>query len=307
MVSSRKTTTAYSFIPPNLICFLYFVAMFICVNGHFAAADKSVFSSANSSYRYGDGLFETIRCDRGKMLLKERHFQRLFNGMQLLGYQLPAFFTQLLLEQKISELLLKNHCQKLARVRLSVYRGEGGLFDNNNKPGYLIECWPLELPAVTWNENGLVIGVYPDAAKAMDSFANLKSASFLPYSMAAQYAKEQRWNDAIVLNTAGAMADTSIANIFLIQRGLIMTPSLDQGCIAGVARAHLLDNLRLHGYDVQECPLAPAMLNEADEVFLTNAIRGLRWVQSAGDKKFKNELSKELFERFIKNTAESFS
>ena len=265
------------------------------------AADKLVVSPENSSYRYGDGLFETIRCRKGNMLMKDRHFHRLFSGMQLLKYQLPSFFSHAVLEEKISELLHKNNCIKEARVRLSVFRGEGGLFDNDGKTGYLIECWPLELQAMGWNENGLVIGVYPDAAKSTDRFSNLKSASFLPYSMAARYAKEHHWNDAIILNTAAAIADTSIANIFLVQNGIILTPSLDQGCVAGTFRAYLLENLLAHGYKVEECKLMPAMLEEADEVFLTNAIRGIRWVQSAGNKKYSNGQSKELFERFVNN------
>lgn len=255
-------------------------------------------SPENSSYRYGDGLFETIRCKEGKLLMQERHFQRLFEGMQLLGYQLPAFFNRIQLAQNVEELLKKNKYMQLARIRISVYRGLGGLFDNDGHAGYLIEAWALEPQTADWNEEGWVIGIYPDARKATDRFSHLKSASFLPYSMAAHYAKENNWDDALVLNTSAAIADSSMANIFLVQNGKITTPSLNQGCVAGTFRASLLEKLREHHYPVEECTLRPAQLEDADEVFLTNAIRGIRWVRTAGSKVYSHVLTKEIFERF---------
>ena len=265
------------------------------------SAQDPVFSSGNSSYRYGDGLFETMRVRRGSVWMIDRHFQRLFGGMELLGYTLPAFFNPSLLSKKIQELLEKNNCKQEARVRLSVYRGQGGLYDNDGKTGYLIECWPLDSTTGGWNENGLVIGIFPNAVKVTDRFANLKTASMLPYSLAARYAKEQRWNDALVLNTHGALADSSIANIFVIRQGAILTPSLDQGCVAGTCRAYLLEKLRDHGYPVKESQLMPSVLEEAEEVFLTNAIRGIRWVQSVGNSHYTCKVTQELFERFIKD------
>lgn len=275
--------------------------MFICLNGNFFSPQSPVISSENSSYRYGDGLFETIRCRQGELQLFDFHMLRLLAGMKQLGYYTPPFFSALLLEKKIKELLRKNQCLDLARVRLSVFRGEGGLFDNDHKTGYLIECWPLPEAAIEWNENGLVIGVYPELKKTMDFLANLKTASFLIYSLAAQYAKSQRWNDAIVLNSDNGIADTSIANLFIVSNGEIYTPSLDQACVAGVMRAHVMSVLEKQKIFVKEIKIDLAMLQEADEVFLTNAIRGIRWVQRYENKMYSNGLSRQLYDRLFNN------
>jgi branched-chain amino acid aminotransferase len=273
--------------------------MFICLNGQFFPQKNPVISSGNSSYRYGDGLFETLRCSQGELQLFKLHMRRLLTGMEQLGYGTPAFFSEALLETKINELLRKNHCLELARVRLSVYRGEGGMFDNDHKTGYIIECWPLQRAAIEWNENGLVIGVYPELKKTMDFLSNLKTASFLIYSLAAQYAKSQRWNDAIVLNTDNGIADTTIANLFIVSNGDVYTPSLEQGCVAGVMRAHVMEALKKQGILVKETKIDLAMLNEADEVFLTNAIRGLRWVQRLENKIYSNGVSRKLYNQLF--------
>lgn len=275
--------------------------MFICLNGQFFSQQSPVISSGNSSYRYGDGLFETIRCRQGELQLFNLHLTRLLDGMQQLGYDTPAFFSATLLEKKIKELLRKNDCLESARVRLSVYRGEGGLFDNDHKTGYLIECWSLPRAATEWNENGLVIGVYPGLKKTIDFLSNLKTASFLIYSLAAQYAKSQRWNDAIVLNSDNGIADTSIANLFIVSKGEIYTPSLDQGCVAGVMRAQVIEFFKKKGVVVKETKIDLVLLNEADEVFLTNAIRGIRWVQRFENKIYSNTVSRHLYDQLFSN------
>lgn len=275
--------------------------MFICLNGQFFPQQGSVISSDNSSYRYGDGLFETIRCKQGELQLFNSHLHRLLAGMQQLGYDTPAFFSATLLEKKIKELLRKNDCLELARVRLSVYRGEGGLFDNDHKTGYLIECWALPQTATAWNENGLVIGVYPELKKTIDFLSNLKTASFLIYSLAARYAKSQRWNDAVVLNAENGIADTTIANLFMVSKGEIYTPSLDQGCVAGVMRAQIIEFLKKKEVFVNEVKIDLAMLNDADEVFLSNSIRGIRWVQRFENKVYSNTVSRNLYDQLFSN------
>ena len=91
---------------------------------------------------------------------------------------------------------------------------------------YLIECWPADESVNQINKNGLVIDIYPDAQKSCDIFSNLKSANFLPYVMAAQYAKENKLNDCLVSNVKGHIADATIANVFLVKNNLIITPAL---------------------------------------------------------------------------------
>lgn len=272
----------------------------ICLNGKILQADEPALLAANRGYRYGDGLFETMKLLRAEILLADYHFERLFAGLQLLQYEIPKLLNREKLETEIQHLCRKNKCEQLARVRLSVFRGNGGLYDEDKTTQYLIECWPLNESMNRLNENGLIIGIYPDAEKSADKFSNLKSANFLPYSMAALYAKENKLNDCLVLNTTGHIADSTIANLFIITNGKLSTPGLPEGCVAGVMRRHLLTVLQEAGEEVQETAISSHDLKNADEVFLTNAINGIRWVRQSGDTIYTNAKTVEIYNRFVK-------
>ena len=263
-------------------------------------ADEPVLMASNRSYRYGDGLFETMKIQESKIALANYHFERLFVCLSVLKYETPSLFTPAKLEKEILQLCQRNHCEKLARVRFSVFRGNGGLNDDNKNFQYLIECWPLKVSVNQLNENGLVIDIYPDAKKSTDHFSNIKSANFLPYSLAALYAKENKLNDCLVLNTAGKIADATIANLFIIKESIIKTPSLDQGCVNGVMRRYLLESLSVAGYKVSETAVSIEDVKNADEVFLTNVISGIRWVKQFENVNFGNAKTIEIYSRFVK-------
>jgi branched-chain amino acid aminotransferase len=272
----------------------------ICFNGKIIPGNKPVLMASNRSYRYGDGLFETMKLIKGHIILEQFHFERLFAAMSLLKFDIPKLFTEQRIQQEVLQLCQKNGCEKMARVRLSVFRGNGGLYDEDKTMQYLIECWPLNESVNKLNENGLVIDVYQEARKSCDKFSNLKSANFLPYTMAAQYAKENKLNDCLVLNTKGGIADATIANVFIIKDGVIHTPALDEGCVNGVMRKYLIEKLRGMSYDLREGVLTINDLGNANEVFLTNAINGIRWVRQFRDKMFTNVKTMEIYNRFVK-------
>lgn len=272
----------------------------ICFNGKLLPAAEPVLTATSRGYRYGDGLFETMKVQHDQVLLESLHFERLYSGLSLLKISLPAHVTPARLKEEILRLCTKNQCGQMARVRLSVSRGTGGLYDGNPPADYIIECWPLDPSANQLNDNGLVIGVYPDVRKSCDQFSRLKSASFQPYVMGALYAKEQQLNDCLILNTAGNIADSTIANLFLVKEGRLLTPALSEGCIDGVMRRHLIAELSKAGEGVKETIITTAMLPEADEIFLTNAIKGIRWVRQFGDKQYSNERTVHIYDRFLR-------
>ncbi|MGB5029033.1 MAG: aminotransferase class IV [Chitinophagaceae bacterium] len=274
--------------------------MFICLNGKILRAEDPVLLASNRGYRYGDALFETMKVASKNILLETYHFERLFAGLRLLQFEVPKLLTREKLCKEVLLLAEKNNCGNLARIRLSVFRGNGGVYDEERTPQYLIECWPLNESLNRLNENGLVIDVFPAARKSCDSFSHLKSANYLPYTMAAIYAKANKLNDCLVLNTDGNIADATIANVFLIKEGVIITPGPDQGCVNGVMRRHLLEKMKDAGYSIQENPVSVSTLEEADEVFLTNAISGIRWVKQFREKVYSNNLTVEIYNRFIK-------
>jgi len=251
----------------------------------------------NRSYRYGDGLFETMKVRDGKVLLAELHFERLLRSLQLMKIPLPSHFSTPQLLNEITQLCAKNNCSQLARVRLTISAGTGGLFDEGRKLNYTIEAWQLGLEMEHLNSNGLVIGIFREGRKATDQYANLKSSNFLVYSMAAIHARENKWNDALVLNSKECIADSTIANLFIIQDSTIYTPPLSEGCVDGVLRRLLISNLAGWGYTCKETVISENDLSKADGIFLTNAIRGLRWVKQAGEKEYENKMTPAIYKQ----------
>lgn len=264
---------------------------FINYNGNIYEEGQPVVISSDHSYRYGDGLFETMKMIDGNILFEEYHFERLLAGSKVLKFSLPDLFTKQNISKEIKELCKKNNCEELARVRLSVSRGNGGLYDCDNKFSYLIECWRLEGNRGDINSNGLIIDIFPDARKAVDAFSNLKSANYLPYTMASVWAKENKLNDALILNQHYRICDATIANVFWVKDNKVHTPSLSEGCVAGIMRDRIL-NLNM---DISESILTEDILLNADEIFLTNVITGIRWVKQCRDKNYLNKLTAEVF------------
>ena len=273
--------------------------LFFIYNDKFYPANTPVITPGNRSLRYGDGLFETMKIVEGKIINKDFHFERLFNGLKLLQFEIPKNFNTVFLHDKIIGLVKKNKHVASARVRLMIFRGNGGIFDPENlRPNYIIESWPLSTP-MNLNENGLVVDVFPGAKKSCDSFSNLKSNNYLPYVMAGLFAKKNKLNDCIVLNSFDRVCDSAIANIFIIKKNKIFTPPLSEGCVAGVMRRWLLENSGLKKYKILEKNLSVSDIKDADEFFLTNSIYHLRWVKTFQEKNYPNKIATEIYNHIV--------
>jgi branched-chain amino acid aminotransferase len=269
---------------------------FLNYNGKISRTDKVLIGANNRSLRYGDGLFETMKIQNGRILFAEDHFNRLWNGLQLLQFDVPTTFSRETLTKHILALPKKNLHPRDVRVRLNVFRGDGGLYDPlNNFPNYIIQTWALPTGSDRWHEKGLITGIYADARKACDVFSNLKHNNFLPYIMGAFHAKNMKWTDAIVLNSYGRICESTMANIFYIKDNVVYTPALTEGCIAGIMRKFLLAKLPSIGYEAVKKEVTIEELMNADEVFFTNAVSPIRWVKSIDHKEFGNTITQKLF------------
>ena len=268
--------------------------MFINLNGRILEADDAGLPHDNRAFRYGFGLFETLLCCNGAIELAHYHWHRLFAGMKQLHFTVPKLFTPAFLEQEILKIVKKNKLEALCRIRLQVWPGNGGLYDAGDPLQYLIECFALDEQVIALNDNGLVIGIAEGIAKSCDILANLKTCNALPYAVAARQAKANRWNDALLLNDKGRIAESTIANIFWVKEARIYTPPLTEGCINGVMRRHLFHTSFLKSFLIEEALLTPGILQDADEIFLTNAIRKIKWVSDYDGKSYSNAVTAKL-------------
>ena len=257
-------------------------------NGKIFNENENIIGPTNRGLRYGDGLFETIKFKNGEIILAAPHFERLWAGMEILGFTIPIHLTVEKLTTEIMALIKKNKLNE-ARVRLTIIRSDGGIYDpKNNNPNYIIEAIKLNEDNGTLNINGLHVCIYKDAKKSIDAFSNLKTNNYLPYFMGAKFAKKQHCNDALILNSNDNICDSTIANLFFIKDKVIYTAALTEGCVAGVMRCWLIYTLRLLNYKVEETTISKKLLLEADEVFLSNSIYNIRWVASLENRNYTN-------------------
>lgn len=274
--------------------------LFLNFNGKLLPANSLLISPDNRSFRYGEGLFETIRFQNGEIPLWNYHWNRLSSSLPQLHFEVPLHFTESVLKQAITALVQKNRCTEAARIRITFFKGEGGLWEPPSTPfNYLIQCWPLERKDVFLNENGLIAGVFESSRKICDPYSNLKSGNYQLYLLAAQFAKQQKWNEALVLNEHRRICDATIANVFIVKQNRVITPQQSEGCVSGVMCSYLLETATKQGLDLVQSTVTTEELLQADEVFLTNAM-GIRWVKEIGDKNFKNNTAAFLFHSVIK-------
>jgi branched-subunit amino acid aminotransferase/4-amino-4-deoxychorismate lyase len=275
-------------------------ANFLFYNGKISKTGKVLISPDNRSFRYGDGFFETMKMVNGKLLLADYHFERLFASLRLMQFQQPDYFTPAYLLENLTILAKKNYHHKLARVRINIFRGDGGLYDvENHFPHHLIQTLAIKPETNVFNENGLVMGVYKDARKVCDEYSHIKSNNYLSYAMAALWVKEKKLNDVLLLNPYDRVADATVANVFIVKDGVVKTPSLSEGPVNGVMRRYLLKYLRNEGMPVEETQVSVDDVLQASEIFLTNAIYGIKWVKQLEKSRYTNQLSSLLYEKII--------
>jgi branched-chain amino acid aminotransferase len=266
----------------------------IFFNGDLIPADSKLAGAQDRGLRYGEGIFETIRLVNGKIPLLARHFDRLSHGLQTLQLDTPPGLSPAYLSDAILLLCRKNNMELSARIRLNIFRGE------EKESCLVIESMPMPDGYHQYNEKGWTLDIYREVKKSCDVLSNLKSNNYLPYTMAAAYAKSQGLNDCLLLNSYDRICDSTIANIFWVKDKQLFTPPLSEGCIAGVMRRYLVEKIQTAGLPLQEMICTRQKLQEADEIFLTNALFGIRWVQQLANKTYTNKISYQLYKQFIK-------
>lgn len=268
---------------------------YILHNDEFIAAGQPVLTSQNRGFRYGDGLFESMRMINGKLKFPAQHADRLQGGMKALKIEGGNLLDEYFLKQKTAELCRKNKLKDNARFRLSVYRTGDGLYTpEGNKSGYILEASALTEPTYELNKKGLIVDVYDEMTKPIDKLSNYKTANSLLFVMAGLYKKQHQLDEAFILNQNGFLCESLSSNVFVVYDKQIYTPALSEGCIAGVMRSVVMNIAKSNDIPLIEAQINPEVLKEAEEVFITNAVGGVRWVMGYGRKRYFNEVTKML-------------
>lgn len=230
----------------------------------------------NRSFLYGDGLFETIRVSEGRALYLPAHFERLSKGLNILQMQeVNQALTYRQFKEIIENFIVQQSTANL-RVRSTFFRHSGGRYTPKQHTfDYHLEATPLANSVYPISSAPITIGIAKQVRLTTDILSNLKTTSALPYVMAGLEKKQQGWNECLLLNEQGYIVEATAANVFLKIGKCVLTPALEQGCIAGVLRQHLLQLLPQLGYQVEEGKVAIEQLFDAQEVWLSNVLQGV--------------------------------
>lgn len=274
------------------------MSKYICLNGEFIKSEVPVLSARNRAFLYGDGLFETMHANGTEIQFLHLHYDRLTKGMKILSMEIPAFWNEEYFLKYFKGLLNRNRHFQGARIRLTVCRNDGGLYTpEKNSVSFVIESAPLENDKYVINKQGFSVDIYPDIFKPLNILAGLKSVSSLLNVSAGIYKSKNKLDDCILLNEKEKVCESISSNIFLLKKEKLYTPALSQGCLPGVMRQVVIDVLKSNGYKFDDNAIVTIHdLMEADELFLTNAISGIRWVLSFRQKRYYNKFSKMFVE-----------
>lgn len=271
--------------------------LYINLNGEFFLADAPVLYASNRAFRFGDSVFESIRVINGEPVFLNEHFERLKNSMQILGFEPSLHFTYRNLFEQILELIERNNIEKGGRIRLTVFRNDGGYYTpDTNEKSYLLECTPLPENLYNLNQVGFHIDLYTKIKKHQNIYASLKTGNALMYVMASNFKKEAELDECVILNQSDRICEAISSNIFLYKSGTLYTPSLTEGCLNGIMRSKIIELAKQLNIRVIEEAFTPTNLLQADEIFLTNVISGIRWVISYKQKRYFNTMAKKLVE-----------
>lgn len=271
-------------------------------NGELIEGNTFETTIQNRGLNYGDGVFETLRFANNRINFWEDHYFRLMSSMRIMRMEIPMTFSPEFLEKEIRDTILANqnhHDSKNFRVKVLINRKAGGFYSpDSNEIDYLISLIPLKEDRFILNENPLEIDLYKDFYKQKGMLSNLKLASSPLLTLASIFKTENQLDECLLVNDGKYLTEAISSNVFIVQNSKLRTPSIDSGCLKGIIRKKIIEIARKLEIEVEEVDqLSPFDLQKADEIFLSNSIKGIQWVGKYRKKTYGNELSSKLLQK----------
>ena len=270
--------------------------LYVNNNETIVPADDFAVGANSRAYLYGDGVFESIRIRNGVPLNIENHVNRLVQGAKALKMRVPIYFTPDFFEIRIRELCKKSEIRDGGKCRLSLDRISGGTYSPiSNDVTFFIEVGPLEENEFQLNLKGLEVDLFTDLKKNFSPISQFKTKNALVSVLGAIKAQEKQLDDMLLTNDKSQILESTNSNLFVVSNGILYTPPVADGCLAGTMRMQIINLAIKNGVRVYESSIVPSNLLIADEIFLTNAVKGIVWVGGYRTKRYFNSVAK----RFI--------
>lgn len=257
------------------------------INGEITPAEAASISIFDRGFLYGDSIYEVTYSEDRKLIFFEDHLNRLYNSASLLGMNI--FLSR---DEIIEESLktLKESNLDRAYIRIILTRGEteigldpSGSYRNNL--AIIVKPQP-EYPQIQYTQ-GLKLflsNVVRNNREALDP--NAKSGNYLNNVMAIKEAKNQGFDDAVMVNGNGKITEGTSFNIWVVKDSIIYTPPVSSGLLKGITRDKVIEICRDTDFAIKEVEFEPDFLMTADEVFITSSTKGIMSIKQINDTSF---------------------
>ena len=234
------------------------------------ASERQLVSPGQVGLMNGWGVFSTLRVSNGVMFAWERHFARMKRDAALMHVPFPD--DPAYLQSRLSRLIEANNARN-ATLRVAVIRNKGGAFQAPNLDrDFDVIAFTSDL--TNWG-NGVKLMYVPNGRFAAARERGTKVLSWSNNLYWYEEAHNRGFDEVLLLNERGEIAELTSANIFAVFGDTAVTPPLDSGCLPGITRAVLLEEIHVPGITISERTLLPADLSAADEVFITSTTRNV--------------------------------
>jgi len=269
-------------------------------NGNIISTEEGKVSIDNRGLNYGDALFETLKVANNKINFWEDHYFRLMASMRILRMEIPMSFSMEFLEKEVLRTVetLDNNSEAF-RVKIFVNRKTGGKYTpETNEIDYFIIAEILENSFYTLDDGIYEVELFKDYYIQSSLLSSLKTTSKIINVLGSIFAKENSYQNCLLLNENKQVIEALNGNIFLVKENTIITPPIKDGCLRGIIRKQIIQILsKSKEYTLEEKSISPFDLQKADELFITNVITGIQSITKYRKKNFSNVVAKELLQK----------
>lgn len=259
--------------------------------------EKIPMSLTDRALSKGDILFEKVRISGEHLLFWEEHYLRLMAAMRRLRMEIPMYFTMEYLEREIQKTIDANALEDEASIAiLGIYRSGGEkLLPEGNEVHFCIEILPLEGVEYPFLDDPYSIELYKDYRIGERHISAVTSNHKALQIAGAVYARENGYQNCLLLNHKNMLVGALDANLFLVKGNHIKTPRLEDGSYNGIIRKQVISLVSGPlGYSVEEAEISPFELQQMDELFLTNTRIGIRPITQYRKKSYENEVGRRV-------------
>lgn len=253
----------------------------------------------NRAFLYGDAIFETLRVLDGKVLFLEDHYFRLMASLRIVRMEIPMNFTMEYMEEQVLLLTDTLAAAPSYRARISVFRKSGGYYlPTNNEVEFIVTASPLDEPLYSFTADTYEVDLFKDFYVTKQLLSTLKSTNKMVQITGSVFAHENGLQNCLLVNDEKNVIEALQGNLFMLTGNKLVTPPVADGCLNGVMRRQVLALAqKIEGLEVVEASISPFDLQKADELFITNVIKGIQPITKYRKKEFVSIMASDLLKR----------